>query len=477
MNGKCRVEDCERERVARDLCDLHYRQAKRIREADPVLQAAYEARTQQRTDAQRVKAEAAMAAANFAPSVPYPGSTKPWAGVCLICGTPGKPNYNSVSRGGGACDTCARKRTKDRHAAKAETVMLAKHFQPNVPYTDSPSPWAGVCLICGQPGKPTYAYVLQGGGACPYCAKDKGAGRRVDTAIAEGKMLAADFQVSVPYSTSVTPWAGVCLVCAMPGNPSYRENLKGGGACKYCANQHVDVAVAEGKMLAADFEVSEPYPGVSRSWKGRCLTCGIHGSVGYSDVRNGQGACAYCAKRKTHPDVAVEQMRTKGNIRPLVPYPGGSKHWKSQCMNPECEAIVSPRLEDIQQGQGGCKYCATHGFDHDGPGYLYLTRSVCGQWQKIGIAGDVNQRIQQHGITIIIDVWSFETGADAADTESRILTSLRNLGIPMGEDAGLTNKQDGYSEMWATSQYKPESIGEMTTPIPAPSNTARSEQD
>ena len=31
----------------------------------------------------------------------------PWAGVCLKCGQPGSPRYNSIQKGKGACTSCA----------------------------------------------------------------------------------------------------------------------------------------------------------------------------------------------------------------------------------------------------------------------------------------------------------------------------------------------------------------------------------
>jgi len=57
----------------------------------------------------------------------------------------------------------------------------------------------------------------------------------VDSAVAEGKMLARDFQPSVPYPGSNSPWPGVCLKCGQPGSPRYASIQAGQGACVSCA--------------------------------------------------------------------------------------------------------------------------------------------------------------------------------------------------------------------------------------------------
>ena len=178
----------------------------------------------------------------------------------------------------------------------ARAIMIAAGFQPSVPYPGANSPWPGVCLKCGQPGSPRYNTVNRGHGACGYCS-----GRYVDSAGAEGKMLARDFQPSVPYPGAHSPWPGVCLKCGQPGSPRYSNVQRGQGTCWYCAGRYVDSAVAEGKMLAADFQPSVPYPGSNSPWPGVCLKCGQPGSPRYSNVQRGQGACASCSNNGFKP--------------------------------------------------------------------------------------------------------------------------------------------------------------------------------
>ena len=178
----------------------------------------------------------------------------------------------------------------------ARAMMLAADFQPNVPYQGVNTPWAGVCLKCGQPGSPAYNEIRKGRGACAYCARWK-----VDSAVLVGKMLAVDFQPNVPYQGANTPWAGVCLKCGQPGSPQYNDIRKGRGGCVYCARRKVDSAVLVGKMLAVDFQPNAPYQGANIPWAGVCLKCGQQGSPQYNDIRKGAGACWSCATHGFNP--------------------------------------------------------------------------------------------------------------------------------------------------------------------------------
>ena len=170
------------------------------------------------------------------PQEEYPGANKKWHCLCMECGADIWPRYASVvSNGYKPCLPCSYfKRGRARAVPHDEAVafMLKRDFQPNVPYTNSLTAWQGVCLKCGQPGSPRVGDVKQGGDPCGYCS-----GQRIDTAVARGKMLAANFQPdpNIPFPGSRVPWHGVCLVCNQPGSPEYGNVNQGGGACRGCA--------------------------------------------------------------------------------------------------------------------------------------------------------------------------------------------------------------------------------------------------
>ena len=65
-----------------------------------------------------------------------------------------------------------------------------------------------------------------------------------------------------------------------------------------------------------------------------------------------QGRCV--VGRRIDPLVAVADMRAAG-VEPVVPYPGSNVPWACQCLT--CGALVTPRLDSVRGGQGGCRRC------------------------------------------------------------------------------------------------------------------------
>lgn len=58
--------------------------------------------------------------------------------------------------------------------------------------------------------------------------------------------------------------------------------------------------------------------------------------------------------RRIDPLVAVADMRAAG-VEPVVPYPGSNVPWACRCLT--CGALVTPRLDSVRGGQGGCRWC------------------------------------------------------------------------------------------------------------------------
>jgi len=59
--------------------------------------------------------------------------------------------------------------------------------------------------------------------------------------------------------------------------------------------------------------------------------------------------------KKIDPKVAEKVMLDAG-LQPLEPYTNNKTKWKCRCLN--CKRIVYPRLDSLQRGKGGCKFCA-----------------------------------------------------------------------------------------------------------------------
>jgi hypothetical protein len=108
-------------------------------------------------------------------------------------------------------------------------------------------------------------------------------------------------------------------------------------------------------MISAGAEPLVPYPGNSKPWLCKCLKCKREITPTLGNVNNsGTKPCAYCSKKKVHPDDAVQLMK-KAMLEPLVPYPGSNSKWKCKCLS--CGEIVYPMHSWIVSGQGGCKRC------------------------------------------------------------------------------------------------------------------------
>lgn len=295
--------------------------------------------------------------------------------------------------------------------------MMARGFLPSTPFPGVEKPWPGVCLKCGQPSSPVLKRVNKGHEPCGYCSR-----RKIDSAVAEGKMLARDFQPSTPFPNAENPWPGVCLVCGMPGSPRLDGVTHGQGACLYCARNAIDPAVAEGKMLAQDFQPSVSYPGAAYPWIGVCLACGMHGSPRLSAVISGQGACRFCARQAVDLAVAFGTMMAR-NIEPTAPFPGTARAaWPGQCIGCGSQTVTS--YASARKGSG-CSSCAKFGFDGNRPGIVYIVTD--GDVVKVGITGVRKSarlaRMRAHalqGLTTVVAVRVYEVGWHAAEKERQM---------------------------------------------------------
>jgi len=116
----------------------------------------------------------------------------------------------------------------------------------------------------------------------------------------------------------------------------------------------IDPEVAVQKMLNAGLKPLEPYVSTATPWRARCLKCKSEVFVRLNNLSKVKIACVYCSGNAIHEKDAIAVMK-KAGLKPLVPYPGNSKPWKSQCL--KCKSIVNPRYKQINRGTGGCSSC------------------------------------------------------------------------------------------------------------------------
>jgi hypothetical protein len=208
-------------------------------------------------------------------------------------------------------------------------------------------------------------------------------------------------------------------------------------------------------MYDVGLDPLESYPGSHKPWKCRCRECGHECSPRLHSISQGQGACDWCGNKRTgavlrtDENVAYQIMRN-ASLEPLEPYPGSNKiPWRCRCLkcgNEEC----APHLNGITQGQGGCRYCAEHGFNFNEPALVYLMRHDGLAAVKIGITSMVakQDRIVQHqhnGWRVMFR-WPTPTGYRAWEIEKEMLRWWRE---EIGAPPAVNRKkmpQGGYTE-------------------------------
>lgn len=108
-------------------------------------------------------------------------------------------------------------------------------------------------------------------------------------------------------------------------------------------------------MIDAGVEPMEPYASGRKPWPCRCLTCGKTVSPRLDAILAGQGGCRWCGNRVVDAEAAAVTMRESGLVT-LVLYPGALVPWECECTS--CGRTVSPRFADVRKGHAGCKWCS-----------------------------------------------------------------------------------------------------------------------
>jgi rRNA maturation endonuclease Nob1 len=116
----------------------------------------------------------------------------------------------------------------------------------------------------------------------------------------------------------------------------------------------IDPELAVKAMTKANLTPQEVFPGSIKKWRCICEKCGNEVFPTYNAIQQGRGGCGFCAGKKIHLEDAVALMMNAG-LRPIEAFKNKSTSWKSECLR--CGDIVSPKLEKIMIGQKGCKSC------------------------------------------------------------------------------------------------------------------------
>ena len=293
-----------------------------------------------------------MKKAGVTPQVPYTNSSTPWKSLCNKCGKQVSPQYGSVKAGRQGCIYCAKKKIDP---SDAKFQMKEFGFKPLVDYPGANTPWRSIHLACGEKVAPRLTELLSGRGGCMKCGWASNKAKQLgDPTKARKLFLSRGLEPLVDYPGSGRPWKSKCLTCKRTVYPQYGR-VKDGTGCAYCAGKMVVPEEAVATMIAADLKPLVRYPGTKTAWKSKCLKCGKIVETYYSDVLHNGTRCKYCVGKAVDPSDAIRLMKQKKLI-PQVPFPGSMTKWHCRCA--KCNKDVYPAYNSIQQGSGGCKYCA-----------------------------------------------------------------------------------------------------------------------
>jgi recombinational DNA repair protein (RecF pathway) len=442
------------------------------------------------------------------PLVEFPGASKPWKSQCKKCGAQNSPRLADLRMGHSGCKQCGneaggKKRRLINNPTRAGkttlyeevlAVMLNASLEPLEQYTTSQTKWKCKCLKCGAVVKPTYNQIKQGSGGCLACSRLEQIGRgKLDESAAIAIMRGKNLQPLEPYPGAMIPWKVKCLDCGNFANPRYAHIQQGRKGCKQCGyNKNADShrtsqSEAFSTARAAGFEPLEPYKGRHFPWNCKCMKCGEEISPHYSGIVSG-GGCRYCSGLVVDPIEATKVMK-KALIKTLVPYPGAGKPWLSECL--KCKKEIKPRYSSVNKGIGGCKYCATHGYDFSKGGILYLITNETLNSHKIGITNDgaKEKRLEKH----LKKGWKtyrtqfYVDGNRAFEVEQEILVWWRN---DLGLQSYLSNSempQGGFTEtvdaseidlltVWSYIEEISKKLEDRKLPVPTPKTSMPKKQ-
>jgi len=336
--------------------------------------------------------------------------------------------------------------------------MVKNGFEPLEPYKNALTKWKCKHLPCGEVVSPRYNDIQQGKGGCKPCGNKKSASTQ---AFPEDKaiqiMLEANLQPLEPYKNNRTKWKCRCLICGNTVETLFDTIRSGLGGCLTCGyvktadKQRKDEEFAVQFMLNLNLKPLVPYKNSNARWKSECLKCGkivfpTFGSVQY----NNKVGCKYCAGNSMDEVDAIAIMLAS-DLEPLEPYKKSHAKWKSKCL--KCGKVVYPRLNGVNQGQGGCIYCFPAGINQEIPSYLYLITHKEFNAHKVGI-GNHKKKIGDDRLRKFIrtgwevfNVWEFETGEEALKVEQKVFQILRKeMGLPQYLAAGQLPVTLGESE-------------------------------
>lgn len=186
--------------------------------------------------------------------------------------------------------------------------------------------------------------------------------RRVSPGEATYVMRTAGLEPLVPYPGAQPQWLCRCKTCGDEVTPRYYNIKNGWGGCPTCRRarqsvvQRLPGSEAVAAMRAAGLDPVVPYPGRHEPWLCRCQTCGKQVTPRLNGILCGQGGCKWCAPNAPVDPRAAASIMQNAGLEPLVPYPGAGARWPCRCG--QCGVEVTPSYNSVRMGHAGCIHCS-----------------------------------------------------------------------------------------------------------------------
>lgn len=204
--------------------------------------------------------------------------------------------------------------------------------------------------------------------------------------------------------------SSVTLNCPTHGDWSTSFiNIVAGRRCGKCAIESQRMTVSEvnkriSDSLPANQTLLSPVSEYTGNYSKFNIMCGTHGVWSASAlhlIHSGSG-CPSCAKvttankRRTPVDIVVNRMTEILSSRDysFTGFAGRYENNKSK-VNVTCNVhgVWSTDIATVLANRVGCPSCSKNGFDPSKPATLYVLRSDCGRYFKVGITNKLRRRI------------------------------------------------------------------------------------
>lgn len=192
-------------------------------------------------------------------------------------------------------------------------------------------------------------------------------GKRLDPKQAEAIMLEAGLKPLEPYGNKKTKWKSRCIKCKSQVYPTLKSILSGQGGCYPCGRvatankRRLKPEVIAKELKRVNLKQLEEYVDVRTPIKCQCLTCKQIVSPRIGNILQGKSKCKVCSDREKgisqrNTEDAVDKLLKHSLLLRLERYESNKKPLRCKCL--VCDAIVTPRINDIQRGIGGCRACS-----------------------------------------------------------------------------------------------------------------------